>query len=164
MESYFNPRQVERWTEAVEREMAVLQQKLDPLLEERARLEGRRDLLQSLLASFDEAGGDQPQPSESQPQRPATQTREPVRQYVEKRVLEILDEAGEPLHINDIHRRFREKGYRIPGAGKPVNITSHIRLSERIRSPERGIYGTVEQVGDISRGASKKRKRRPAKK
>jgi hypothetical protein len=59
---------------------------------------------------------------------------------VTTRVAEILAEEGRALHIDDILARYEQKGYRVPGAGKPVNIIAHLRRSPLFASAGRGIY------------------------
>ena len=78
--------------------------------------------------------------------------------YVIEQAVEILRGEGHPLHINEIHARFLERGSTVPGAGKPVNLTVHLSGAEEIASPSRGVYGLVEQVGAIPRQTSRRRK------
>lgn len=115
--------------------------KLGPLLAEQRQLEERRGLLQSLLRSFEATG----------PNGSGAETRGAgsVARYVVERAVEILREEGGPLHINHIHARFVERGFNVPGAGKPVNLTVHLRSSEEIVSPIRGVYCLPGQAGDL---------------
>jgi hypothetical protein len=78
------------------------------------------------------------------------------------RAAEILRAEGRPLHINDLHARFLERGFTVPGAGKPVNLIVHLRSAEEIASPMRGVYGLVEQVGAVPRQAARTKRRRSA--
>ena len=150
---------VMRWLDGVRREMAELQDRLAPLLEEQRRLETREMLLKELLSSFGRRV--EPKGIGSTEVGGATAvdltTTGSVGEYVTARAREILREAGEPLHINAIHARFLERGYTIPGAGRPVNITTHLRNASDIRSPKRGIYGLAEHVGPVARPARKRR-------
>ena len=135
--------QVEVWLNTLREEKAALEARLVPLLEERRRLEEQEEILLKLLVTTN--GG--ATPADAQPS--STVSRTPVsagstiREEVESKVIEILDDAGEPLHINEIHTRYRERGWKVPGAGAPANITSHIGKSSRIKSPRRGIYQLV---------------------
>lgn len=63
-----------------------------------------------------------------------------VRDYVIMKTRQLLREEGGPLHIHEIHARFVNRGFEVPGAGQPVNITAHIRHDEKIGSPSKGIY------------------------
>lgn len=135
-------RDVEAWLVAVDHDLAVVSEKLAPLLAEQQQLEDRRALLQGLLRSF---GG--PDANGAPPVSPARSGS--IARYVVDNAVAILREEGHPMHINDLHARFVERGLSVPGAGKPVNLTVHLRTSEEIASPTRGVYGLVEQVGDV---------------
>jgi hypothetical protein len=147
-------REVEAWLVAVDRDLAVVSEKLAPLSAEKQRLEDRRALLQGLLRSFDgpAANGSPPIP----PARSGS-----IARYVVDNAVEILREEGRPMHINDLHERFVERGLSVPGAGKPVNLTVHLRSAAEIASPTRGVYGLVEQVGAVH-PARQARKRKSA--
>jgi hypothetical protein len=150
--------QVGAWLQGVRREIAELELRIGPLLEQRMRLEERERILVSLLDSL---GDGQDADAQAEP-RPVSSARPgSVKEYVELRVIEILEESDrDRLHINEIHARYRDKGYEVPGAGRPVNLTTHIRISDRIKSPKRGYYGLVERIGDFPvRTTMKKRKR-----
>jgi hypothetical protein len=148
-------REVEAWLIAVDGDLAVVSEKLAPLLAEKQQLEDRRALLQGLLRSFDgpDANGSVP----SAPARSGS-----IARYVVDNAVEILRKEGHPMHINDLHARFVERGLSVPGAGKPVNLTVHLRAAEEIASPTRGVYALVEQVGAVrpSRHAKKRSARR----
>lgn len=139
------------WLAAVESDMGKLSERLAPLLDEQRRLEERKALLQSLIRSFEQTA-----PNESTPSRGQKGTGS-VARYVTDRAVEILRDEGRPLHINDLHAKFVERGFIVPGAGKPVNLIVHLRGAKEIASPMRGIYGLADQVGAVAR------KPRPAK-
>lgn len=145
--------QVRQWIDALRLEQEAIEAKIAPLVEERDRLEEQRNLLTSLLNSM---AGETPTGDSG---RRTIRAGESTKEYVETRVIKILEDSDQDrLHINQIHTQFRERGYSIPGAGKPVNITSHIRISERIKSPKRGYYGLVERVGDFPPRTTKKKR------
>ncbi len=146
--------QVRAWLSEVESELGAMADKLEPLLGEQRRLEERRMLLQSLLRSFEATG----------PNGAGTAARAAgsVARYVVDRAAEILRDEGQPLHINDLHAQFLERGFSVPGAGKPVNLIVHLRGAEEIASPMRGVYGLTEQVGAVSRQAAPPRRRKRA--
>ncbi len=78
----------------------------------------------------------------------------------------ILTDAAGPLHINDIHRHFLDKGYPIPGAGTPFNILVHLVNDKAFVRVARGTYaiaGTVPEDQVLAR-APKTRKPRKSKK
>jgi hypothetical protein len=85
-----------------------------------------------------------------------------VRDRVQAQAAEILTEAGRPLHITELHAEFIKRGFEVPGAGKPNNVTVHLSDAADIVSTSRGYYGvkvvmqpesTVKYpVADESRG------------
>lgn len=159
--------QVLRWLEAVRRDLAALQDRLSPLLEDQRRLEARQALLKDLLSSFEQPGArsfDDASRSWAVSVQPAGS----IGAYVRDRAEEILREAGGPLHINEIHAEFGRRALHIPGAGKPVNLIVHLRKASGIVSPARGMYALEEHVGamPVQRRSRKRRKRarRPAQK
>lgn len=152
--------QVLAWLQAVQRDLDKLQDHLSPLLEEQRRLEGRQALLKDLLSSFEAPI----KPSSEDGARPWSVSLQPtgnVGDYVRDRAREVLLDAGEPLHINDIHAEFVRRGFPIPGAGKPVNLIVHLRSGTGIASPARGMYALGEQVAasPVQRRNAKRRKR-----
>jgi hypothetical protein len=158
---------VVRWLEAVSHDIDALHERLNPLLEEQRRLDARQVLLKELLSSFDAPA----QPSADDGARGWAVTLQPagsIGDFVRDRASEILREAGRPMHINDIHGEFQRRGLHIPGAGRPVNLTVHLRQGDAgIVSPERGMYALEEYAGSIpvQRKSTKRRKRarrRPA--
>jgi hypothetical protein len=146
--------QVRAWLSEVEAELGTVADKLEPLLAEQRQLEERRMLLHSLLRSFEATGPN----GTGAPARTAGS----VARYVVDRAAEILRDEGHPLHINDLHARFVERGFTVPGAGKPVNLIVHLRGAEEIASPMRGVYGLAEQVGPVPLKAAPQRRRKRA--
>jgi hypothetical protein len=146
--------QVRTWVSEVDNELAALAAKLEPLLADQRQLEERRMLLQSLARSFEATG-----PNGAGAQQRAAGS---VARYVVDRATEILRDEGRPLHINDLHARFVERGFTVPGAGKPVNLIVHLRGAEEIASPMRGVYGLVEQVGAVPQQAARRKRRKRA--
>jgi hypothetical protein len=144
--------QVRAWLSEVEAELGAVANKLEPLLAEQRQLDERRSLLQSLLRSFEATG---PNGTGA-----AARTAGSVARYVIDRAAEILRDEGRPLHINDLHAQFIERGFTVPGAGKPVNLIVHLRGAEEIASPMRGIYGLTEQVGAVAPQAPRRRRKR----
>ena len=59
-------------------------------------------------------------------------------------VIATLREAGKPLHIKELVEAIRSRHVRIPGRGEPANLIAHIRRSEEIVRPSRGVYGLRE--------------------
>jgi hypothetical protein len=147
---------VRTWLLAIETDLRKVAERLEPLLAEQRQLEERKALLQGLLRSFDQVN-----PNGAVPTAPARTTGS-IARYVIDRAVEILRDEGRPLHINDLHAQFVERGFTVPGAGKPVNLIVHLRNSEEIASPMRGVYGLVEQVGAVPRQAGRTTRRKSA--
>lgn len=143
---------VRAWLSAVEADIEKLDEKTKPLLAQRDQLDERKQLLQGLLRSFDGAAANGAAPISP------TRTGSVVR-YVVDNAVAILGEEGHPMHINDLHAQFVERGLTVPGAGKPVNLTVHLRSAEEIVSPTRGMYGLVDHVGSAPHLAPPKKRR-----
>jgi hypothetical protein len=134
--------EAQKWLDSVSAELEALKSKVDPLLAERAVLQERKRLLENLLASFDPKAaeraavkaGDRPVPAGV------------MHGSVTTRVADILREEGSALHIDEILRRYEDKGYRIPGAGRPVNLIAHLRRSPLFVSAGRGVYDLAERA------------------
>jgi hypothetical protein len=149
----FTAEEVRTWLEAVRADLRTVEDKMRPLLDEQSRLEAREALLHDLLGSFELPAGSKglavsqilPSPAGS------------VGQYVVERAVEILREAGKPLHINDLHAQFLARDYTIPGAGTPANLIVHLRKAPEIASPQRGMYGLTEDIGFVRPRRTKKR-------
>lgn len=122
------------WLDAIDAELGLVGDRLRPLLEEREKLMERREIVTQLLESISGSSSNRGKKNQKQKQKGSTGS------YVIEHAIELLEEEGGPLHINELHARFLQKGYAIPGSGAPVNITSHIRNSKKIVSTSRGIY------------------------
>lgn len=81
-----------------------------------------------------------------------------VRDRVQANVREILEAAGGEMHINDIHAQYIERGWAVPGLGKPANLSVHLMNADGIRSTRRGYYalGEAGQPKSINARSSKK--------
>jgi hypothetical protein len=152
MDQQFTVQEVRAWLHSLESDLQRLAERLDPLLAEQRRLEERQTLLRGLLRSFDQVDQDERETPDS------ARAKGSVAQYVIDRACEILRDEGRPLHINDLHARFLERGFTIPGAGKPANLIVHLRNAAEIAAPARGIYGLT--ADGIAVHKPRKRKRR----
>lgn len=154
--------EVETWLSTVRSELLRIAGAIEPLLVEQSRLRSREALLLKLLESFEdfapelEARGG----AATTTAAPAAVAETSVRDYVRAGVVEVLREAGGgSMHINDIHKSFVAKGLRVPGAGRPANLTAHLGRCEGIVSPSRGFYALGESgVSPSRRGRRRKRR------
>ena len=149
------PAQIEGWLEEIDRDLAAVQSQIEPLLVEQTRLQERRVLLKELVASFGDG-----QQSSTGVQRPSLG--ETTRERVHRQAVDVFTQVGRALHSNDLQAEFVRRGYEIPGAGKPNNITVHLAGWPDIASPARGTYGLVEHVGATPTRRSPKRRKRKA--
>jgi hypothetical protein len=77
-------------------------------------------------------------------------------------VVEILRQAGKPLHIQELMTRVRERQLPIPGKGEPANLIAHIRSKSGIVRPNRGMYGLKEWgIEDYSDSKAKTQRAMP---
>lgn len=139
-----SPEQVQSWLDNLDGQIASLQQQLEPLLSEQARLQDRRTILKELLASWSDSTTDAP----GAPAVPVV-AGESTKARVHRQAVEIFRSVGHALHSNDLHAEFVRRGFEVPGAGKPNNISVHLTGWDDIVSPSRGTYGLVEHVGEV---------------
>ena len=124
---------------------------MSPLVERQVGLTERLGLLRRLLSSVTTTVTSERESSAYGAPGPARNFAS-VRERVRTDVSEILEGAGRPLHINEIHAEFIKRGLEVPGAGKPNNITVHLSEAPAIRSTARGYYelaGTTDSHTDM---------------
>ena len=131
---------VARWLTEVETRMDAIQQQIDPLTRELETLNAQRALLRELLATLDLVHQEDAATGILARSSPTLARRESVRERVHREAVEVLGEIGEPIHINDLAAEYAKRGYKIPGQGKPANISVHLSGWKDIVSPERGLY------------------------
>ena len=134
---------IESWIIAVERELAQVDSQLAPLVERQAGLNERLGLLRRLLGSLSTVTSQEAAVRMPAPAASAARVLTTVRERVQAEATSILRDAGGPLHINQIHAEFIRRGFQVPGAGKPNNITVHLANAPDLRSTARGVYELV---------------------
>jgi hypothetical protein len=56
-----------------------------------------------------------------------------------------------PIHINDLALKYETEGFRIPGQGKPANLSVHLSgWPDIVTGPERGMYSLNEEANEES--------------
>jgi len=141
---------ISTWVEKLQDDLRAAQEKVERAEANRLRI---HQMLQNLLRLLElEDTADRPRAPRSPgttakrvmasvEAHPAAAQSATLHNYVVDRVRALFEDADGPLHINDIHAAFREHGWMIPGAGKPANITAHIRRSDQIEpGEERGLW------------------------
>lgn len=123
------------------RRIDEIQKQVAPLLAEQARLEDRLRALKEARSTFPLSPG-QVICDEGDSRLQGTEF---TTQRIRRQVAEVLrDSPGRTMHINEIYSEFRRRGWKVPGAGKPNNITAHLSKAEEIKSPKRGMWRLVE--------------------
>ena len=126
--------QVEQW-EQVDLRLGNLEQQAQPLREERKRIESQLQALKGLIEQQAQITDNEPAPLSEETRLSSGDV---VRAHTEK----ILEELDQPTSVRVLIEEFRRRGYRLPGAGRSNNLTSHIRRgSSRIVCISRGVYG-----------------------
>lgn len=154
-------RRLEHFDEWVE----GLKAELEGLLKQRAELETKirhlskkMELVRQMRALEQTPGVEQAlivAPSEVSEARATPQS-------VKETVRSILTESSRPLHISEIHRRFVDAGYPIPGGGTPFNILAHLVNDKGFVRVARGTYalaGSVPEEQIMPKSPRKKRKK-----
>ena len=164
-ESGPNPKQVDEWLSGTNARMEDIQRQIEPLNEEMSALRERHKLLLELLQTME--------PSDQTPAREALTSfslssfsevprrsfyevprggrRERTRDRVHNEVVEVLRMVNEPIHINDLALKYETEGYRIPGQGKPANLSVHLSgWPDIVTGPERGMYSLNEEANEES--------------
>jgi hypothetical protein len=118
-----------------------LSEQLAPLLANQARAQERLRLLKELRSTFPAHPGVEDHQVSPPLQTGASSTRERVQTCVRQ----LLSETSDPLHTSDLHRLFLERGWPIPGAGRPGNISAHLTEAKGICSPRRGYWALGER-------------------
>lgn len=128
--------EVSRWIAGAEAEIKDLRTRIEPLLEQEAKLNERLGILQRLRASLTSTSADGAAP----PEGAASSAYGSVRERVHAQALLILRESGKSMHITNVRNEFVKRGFEVPGAGHPNNITAHLSGWKDIDSPTRGYY------------------------
>lgn len=63
---------------------------------------------------------------------------------IEAAILEILSNAGGPVHIQDLLQGLRDKGVKPPGQGTAANLIAHLRRMDNVKRSNRGMYELVK--------------------
>lgn len=148
--------QVEEWLSNVRSEIDRVGAAIEPLMAEQARLREREALLTKLLRTMDDGSlaATSTAPMTAAVSEATRMIEGSVLDYVRKGVMEVLREHTKgPMHINDIFSKFVAKGYRVPGAGRPANLTAHLARCHGIVSPSRGFYALDSNAANGEQGS-----------
>lgn len=152
---------VDALIQEVQSAKAAVDEVLSPLLQEQARLDARLKLLKELRSTYavSPADASQAAPGHAESHLSALGTGTAAR--IQAQVAEVLgDNDGGPLHSSDIHREFVRRGWPVPGAGRPNNITAHLTAAPGIISPQRGYWALGDPAADRRKTTARKSQKR----
>ena len=175
-ESGPNPKQVDEWLSGTNARMEDIQRQIEPLNKEMSALRERHKLLLELLQTMEPSDqtperealtsfslsslsslSEVPRSSFSEVPRSSFSEvrrggrRERTRDRVHNEVVQVLRMVNEPIHINDLALKYETEGYRIPGQGKPANLSVHLSgWPDIVTGPERGMYSLNEEANEES--------------
>lgn len=154
--SPIDPDQLRAWEKQLATDVAALRDRQRGIESELKLNENKLELIRQMI-SLD-------QPSDSQVAGlQASDLGRATSITVKQSVRNILEEAGRPLHISEIHREFVKRGHPIPGGGTPFNILVHIVKDRGFARVARGTYAL--RTGDeIPLGIAKPKKQKTRRK
>jgi len=131
-----------------------IEEAIRPLQEQLTRVRGQLDFIERALQIG--AGIEQPT-------KPANEL-QAVKPNIADRVLELLKEAAQPLHISEIRNRYIAKGFTVPGRGNESNLLVYIVRDPRFIRVSKGTYavaeGGVVPVPNVKPKAKKRRRKK----
>ncbi len=153
------PEQLLAWKNQLEARLNELGQQIAPLLAEHERLRQQIDLVQKLLRL---ATGTTPEESvKSVHTTSGWQTQGPGDESPAGVIEAILHDAGGPLHISEICKRYLATGRMIPGQGSYSNLIAYIVRSPKFVRVSKGTYGLLPPGEEPqTRQTSRRRRRR----
>lgn len=155
--------EIKKWEQALAAEVQALMSRRKELDSEIEQKNKKLGLLREMLIL---ESGAPLSPKNTRPSQ-ATSDGRPTAATVREAALNILSEAGRPLHITEIHQGFLDRGQAIPGAGTPFNILVHMLKDESVVRVARGTYALRSSLPPHAIPAAAKprrRKRRRSKK
>ncbi|MHB8653075.1 MAG: winged helix-turn-helix domain-containing protein [Terriglobia bacterium] len=160
---HIDPKQLRAWEKQIAAEVAALRDRRMHLESELKLNESKLELIRQMISLDQPSGSEVAAPQLPEPAKATSIT-------VKESVKNILERAGRPLHISEIHREFITRGYPIPGSGTPFNILVHIVKDRGFVRVARGTYTlrTGAEVdlgmpGKDGRKSRRKRRKRKAK-
>lgn len=147
-----------QWEQELSAEVETLRQRSNQIQSELQRSMRKLELVRQMLeVDGQDVQADQQRGPDGTGPRPTSIT---VRDCVRR----ILQEAGKPLHISEIHQEFLRRGYPIPGVGTAFNILAHIVKNKDFVRLARGTYALSESVPAdkvvVARSAERRRRSR----
>lgn len=127
-----------RWIALTRSHLQAIDDQLGPLLEEQQVGRERLRLLEQLLVTYDREQGEGVE-------RSSTSSMDVGTMQLEEAAIQLLREAGRPLHVSQIRRELVKRGVTIPGQGLDANVIARLaRCSDFVRVA-RGTYTLMER-------------------
>lgn len=126
---------------------ATLRAESESLRSERSRIEADLQRVSKKLELVRQMLSLEHSPNPSTPQSDLTEGKA-TPSGVKEMTSKILAESGSPMHISEIHRKFVERGYPIPGQGTAFNILAHLVNDKTFVRVARGTYALAGTVPD----------------
>jgi hypothetical protein len=118
---------VQQETDQVAAELRKVLEQLDPLVEQRRRLEERARALKTVISTY----------------QPGAPGNKPAGESGERHFLDVANEilaAEGELYYEDLLARVREAGVTVPGRNPGANLIAHMGRDKRFRRVRRGTY------------------------
>lgn len=120
---------VQQESDQVASELRKVLDQLEPLLQERRRLEERAKALESVMSTYEGKGGR------------AVAVQSGDRHFLDI-AAEILREGG-PLYYEMLLDQLRQRGITVPGRNPGANLIAHMTRDERFKRVGRGTYAAA---------------------
>jgi multidrug efflux pump subunit AcrA (membrane-fusion protein) len=147
--------QIEELRAQLQSRLAQIEGQIQPLQAEAAKLRTQLDLVTKLL-HVTKADGTILEPS----QPVSTSASVAPGKAVADNVAEILVNAGQPLHVSEIHARYLRTGQPIPGKGTEANLLVYMVRDRRFTRVAKGTYALGNSATTIAKAPVKRRGRR----
>jgi hypothetical protein len=127
---------IREWVSKAEADIATLTAQAEDIQRRLAQSRIQLGLMYELLASLgDEAVS---------PRADLIGAERSVRERVVHSAVQVLQDRGAPMRIQDIHAEFLRRQLPLPGSGTPTNIAAHLVDRGVFTRPGRGLFGLTE--------------------
>ena len=130
------------WEREIQDELLAVSRELEPLISKRDHLQAKLDLVRVLVDL--ERGAT----SEGGSEDTRGRARQTTAERIGEAVTEILDDSGEPMHVQEIRAELTSRGVPVPGRGTDANVIVHLsRMPDIFVRTSRGTYGLTKWSG-----------------
>lgn len=135
---------IQDWVQDISNRIVEIREEILPLQSELASLREERRILLEFLKVRDSEISLSPTNTISQNPTPTHAGRETVRERVQRGVIQVLSMSAGPMNIKDILEEYKRQGFKVPGKGRPSNITAHLPGCDEIINTSRGFYALAD--------------------